>query len=99
MTLKFQELHGDSTEFLYLLPSKFLFNGYYRTYWVYLDDECIGTTLGQEVIGKTKDYDDILICDIVFNKYGRYRFDARELMNRMMKSMTMTDLLVMGEKI
>ncbi len=94
MTLKFKEMFG-SDKFLYLLPSK----SSNRTYWVYLDDEIIGTTAGQEVIGRTEDYDDILVVYITFNKYGKYCIDARALMNRMMKSMTIYDLLALGKKV
>ena len=63
-------------------------DGTERLYTVWLDDKQIGTTYGH--------HDHAIVINLF--GYGYYIFDYEELMYRMMKSMTMSDLLAIGKK-
>ena len=64
-------------------------DGTERLYTVWLDDTQIGTTYGH--------HDHVIVINLF--GYGYYIFGYEELMNRMMKSMTLNDLLAMGQKV
>ncbi len=88
MVLKFGSKNKDDQQNL-LVSRTQLSDGSYLEYNVYLDDKLIGTTMGA--------HDGYIV--IHYFKYGVITYDAARLMERMCGSLTINDLLAMGDKV